>query len=133
MDINKFVTASMNTDTDNPYASPTSATSKSVRVTRWHIVAAAASFLIGIASFAFGLFAVGAMIYVLWTPQANRLIGDPNEMLFGMIAGCSMYLGFGTSWIVAGWYYWNRRYLRGLIATGIGILFPFAVFAILGF
>jgi hypothetical protein len=116
----------MTTDVDNPYASPTLDTSGYAHVKRWHLVPAAASFLIGVASFVFGLIAVAVMTYVLWTHQANETLG-------GMIAGCSLFLGFGASWMVAGWYYWKRRYRRGLIASGFGVLIPVVLFAIFGF
>jgi hypothetical protein len=112
-------------DIKNPYAPSSLTTDESVRLTRWHIVPAAASLGIGAASFGFGLFAVAVMTHALWTHQANETLG-------GMIAGCSLYLGFGTSWMVAGWYYLTRRFRRGLVATGLGILIPVILFAILG-
>lgn len=116
----------MTADIDNPYASPSADANGYARVSRWHLVPATASFLIGGASFVFGLFAVAVMTYVLWKHQASETLG-------GMIAGCSLYLGFGASWMVAGWYYWKRRYRRGLIASGFGVLIPVVLFAILGF
>jgi len=121
-----FVAASMTIDMDNPYASPALDTGDHAGVTRWRLVTAAASFVIGAASFVFGLFAVAVMTYVLSTHQANGTLG-------GMIAGCSLYLGFGASWMVAGWYYWKRRYRRWLIAAGFGVLIPVVLFTILGF
>lgn len=116
----------MTTDIDNPYASPALDANGYRRVRRWHLVPAVASFLIGMSSVVAGLFAVAVMSYVVWTHQAK-------ETLVGMIAGCSLYIGFGGSWMVAGWYYWKRRYRRGLIASGFGVLILVVLFAILGF
>jgi len=39
-----------------------------------------------------------------------------------MAAATSLYLGFGTAWMLAGRHFWKRRYRRGLITLGIGIL-----------
>jgi hypothetical protein len=116
----------MATDIDNPYAAPALDTGDYNRVPRWHLVPAAASFMIGAASFGLGLFAVAMMTHVLLTQQANETLG-------GMVAGCSLYLGFGVSWMVAGWYHWKRRFRRGLIAAGFGVLIPVVLFTILGF
>jgi hypothetical protein len=124
--------ASTTRDMDNPYASPAEYASPALeagqyaRATGWRLVPAAASFVIGAASFVFGLFAVGVMTYLLSTHQATE--GPPF-----MIAGCSLYLGFGASWMIAGWYYWKRRYRRGLIASVFGVLIPIVLFATLGF
>ncbi|MFO0818889.1 MAG: hypothetical protein U1A77_13160 [Pirellulales bacterium] len=115
----------MTTDIDNPYAPPSVSAGDRARPSRWRIVPAAGAFLIGLASLGIGLAAVAVMTYVL-------LIRQPNATLGGMIAGCSMYLGFGGSWMLAGWYYWREQYRRGLIVTAIGAMIPAVLFAILG-
>ncbi|MFN0021217.1 MAG: hypothetical protein ACKVP0_23460 [Pirellulaceae bacterium] len=122
-----FAEVGMTTDRDNPYSAP-ALIGDYTRVTRWHVVPAAASFVIGAASFGLGLgvFAVGMNMLVLSTQHANAAID-------GMVAGCSLYLGFGAAWMVAGWCYGKRRFCRGLIATGFGVLIPVVLFAILGF
>jgi hypothetical protein len=121
-----FGAVHMTTDLENPYAPPGLHAGDRARGIPWHIVPAAASFLIGAASSVVGLFAVAGVICLLWTHQAGETLG-------GMIAGCSLYLGFGVSWMTAGYLYWQRRYRRGLIATGFGILIPVVLFAVLGF
>ena len=90
---------------------------------QWRIVPAAASFLVGAASFGIGLLGVAVMAYSSWPePTADWLVL--------ITARCSMFLGFGASWMVAGWYYWKRRYGRGLIANGVGVLITAIVFPI---
>ena len=113
-------------DIDNPDASPPLDTNESARVTRGHIALAVVSFSIGAASFAVGLSCVEVMTRATWAHDANDTLGN-------MIAGCSLYLGFGASWMVAGRYYWKQRYRRGLVASGFGVLIPVVLFAILGF
>lgn len=115
----------METDSTNPYAPPAVGAAVRVRPLRWRIVPAAASFLVGLLSFGIGLAGAGAITFVL-------LMRLPNEVPRGPIAGCSMYLGFGASWMLAGWWYWTRRYGRGLIANAIGALIVGVLIAILG-
>jgi hypothetical protein len=116
----------MATDIDNPYAPPALEAAVPARPSGWRVVPAAASFLVGVVSFGVGLVAVAMMTYALWTHRPTTVT------LGGMIAACTMYLGFGSLWMLAGWCYWKRRYYRGLIATGIGALIPGVLFAILG-
>lgn len=84
----------MTADMDNPYASPAQDTGDFAGVTRWYLIPAAGSFIIGAASFSLGMFAVATMTILLLTQQSNETLG-------GMIAGCSLYLGFGASSMVA--------------------------------
>jgi hypothetical protein len=109
----------------NPYASPLQASESPRTRTRWRIIPAAGSFLLGFASFAFGIFAVAVMTYVVTTRDADDMLGV-------MLAGCGVYLGFGACWMMAGWLYWRGRYLIALAANVAGILIPLAVIAILG-
>lgn len=111
----------------NPYSSPTQVSDSEAKVsTRWRVIPASLSFLIGFSSFVFGLFAVAVMGYVLMTQDAAEAIG-------GMIAGCTLYLWFGVAWMMAGWWYWRRRYRIAAAANVVGVLFPAVLFAILGF
>jgi hypothetical protein len=113
------------TDT-NPYLPPKEISDSAASfIVRWRLIPASISFLLGFASFLFGVFAVVVMAYVLITQNANETVG-------GMIAGCTLYLGFGVSWMVAGWWYWRRRYRIAAVANGVGVLFPVVLFAILG-
>jgi hypothetical protein len=115
----------MLTDIENPYASP-SRKDEPAGLLGWRMVPAGALFLIGTVAFAFGLIAVVVMLYVSWLDQAK-------ETLVNMMAGCGLYLGFGASWMLAGWYCSKGRYRRSVIATAVGILIPVILFAILGF
>jgi hypothetical protein len=109
----------------NPYAPPTPLSDSLPPPMRWRLIPAAGSFLLGLASFTFGIFAVAVMTYVVATQNAN-------ETIAGMLAGCGLYLGFGSAWMAAGWFYWQRRFRDGLIANGIGLLFPAILFAVFG-
>ena len=109
----------------NPY-SPASPTLDSTAIaTRWRLVPASISFLFGLASYVFGMFAIAVMAYV-------SIMQNANESLGGMIAGCTLYLGFGVSWMLAGWLYWRRSYRVALMANGFGVLVSVVLFAILG-
>ena len=94
--------------------------------TRWRLFPAAISFLVGLASFAFGVFAVAVMTYVLLTENTEETLG-------GMLVGCFLYLGFGTAWMLAGRLYWRRRYPHALLANAVGVAIPITLFATLGF
>ena len=118
----------MLSDCDNPYAAPAAELRKQTRLKPWAKLAAAASFIIGCISFGVGVIAVAIMSYVLWNERT-----DPHQTVGMMLAGCSLYLGFGVAWIFAGWCYWKERFLHGLIATAVGALIPVALFSILGF
>ena len=118
-----FVVERMSPDTDNPFTPPAAGTHEPVRFMPWRIVPAAASFLVGAASFGFGLLGVAVMAYSSW-PEPT------TDWLVLITARCSMFLGFGASWMVAGWYYWKRRYGHGLIANGVGVLITAIVFPI---
>lgn len=110
----------------NPYSPPELLSdSAAAFITRWRLVPASISFFLGLASFMFGVFAVAVMAYVLMTQNANETVG-------GMIAGCTLYLGFGATWMMAGWCYWRRRYRIAAVANGVGVLFPVILIAILG-
>lgn len=109
----------------NPYESPICESDKLHLATRWRVLPAAVSFLLGFLSFVFGVFAVSVMVFVIATQTANETIGV-------MLAGCTLYLGFGSAWMFAGWSYWRQRYRQGLIANGVGILLPVILFSILG-
>lgn len=109
----------------NPYSPPVESSGATAFTTRWCVIPAAGSFLLGLVSFAFGMFAVAVMTFVVMTQNANETVG-------GMIAGCVLYLGFGAAWMMAGWLHWCRRYRNALIANGVGILIPVVLFAILG-
>lgn len=122
---NSFLADGVGTDIENPHAPLAVDAQERTHPVRWRIIPAATFFAIGVASLGIGLAAVAIMTYVLLTQQANERVG-------GMIAGCSMYLGFGASWSLAGWLYWHERYRYGLIATTIGALIPAVLFAILG-
>lgn len=110
----------------NPFSPPRQVSDSlpvAASATRWRLIPASISFLLGLASFIFGVFAVAVMAYVLMTQNA----GEP---LSGMIAGCTLYLGFGVTWMLAGWLYWHRYYRIAAAANGVGILFPVVLFAI---
>ena len=109
----------------NPYEPPIHESDDAPLATRWRVLPAAGSFLIGCVSFVFGLFAVAVMMYVVATQSASEMIG-------GMLAGCTLYLGFGGAWMFAGWSYWCQRYRLGMMAMGVGVLFPVVLFSILG-
>ena len=122
----------MNMDFDNPYAAPNTTGQERAPAMRWRIFPAAASFLFGVASFGVGLAAVAIMSYLLWRRQGREAL--PGEATLGsMVAGCSLYLGFGASWMLAGWYYWKARYRHGITASAFGNLIPVVLFAIFGF
>lgn len=106
------------TDGDfNPYASPRAngeENATGARSTRWRIAPAAASFLVGALGILMGLLlAVGITAEIL----ANRFDKIPQ----GTIPGFLLFLGFGATFILAGWFYWSRRYRLGLIATANGV------------
>jgi hypothetical protein len=65
----------------NPYASPVHESESTATVTRWRVIPAAVLFCLGLASLAFGMFAVAVMTYVVVTQDGNEAIG-------GMLAGC---------------------------------------------
>jgi hypothetical protein len=115
----------------NPYqppevsGSPSEASGTATHPTGWRLVPAVFCFCLGFASFCFGLFAVAVMLYVL-------LIRKEWSFYGGMLAGCSLYLGFGIAWMLAGWLYWQRRFGFGLIATLLGMLIPVTLFAVFG-
>jgi hypothetical protein len=109
----------------NPYAPPVHESAATHALTRWRILPAAVSFLIGLASFAFGMFAVAVMTYVVATQ-------GPRETLGGMLAACTCYLGFGAAWVAAGWFYWRCRFRDALLANIVGISIPVVCVAILG-
>ncbi len=119
-----IVLAMSNVD-PNPYEPPILESNGARLATRWRVLPAAGSFLLGFVSFVFGVFAVAVMVYVIVTQNASETIGE-------MLAGCTLYLGFGTAWMFAGWSYWCQRYRRGLIANGVGMSFPVVLFSILG-
>lgn len=101
----------------NPYTPPTQAPQAIPRGSRLRAIPATGSFLFGFASFAMGVFASGWMLYSIYGP-ANATFYP------GMLVGCAVYLAFGASWMLAGWFYWLRRYRHGLIANSVGLLFP---------
>lgn len=112
----------------NPFSPPRQVSGSlpaAASATRWRLIPASISFLLGLASFIFGVFAVAVMMYVLMTQNAAETLG-------GMIAGCSLYLGFGVTWMLAGWLYWHRRYGIAAATNAAGILFPVVLFAIFG-
>jgi len=119
-----IVLAMSNVD-PNPYEPPIHESNGARLATRWRVLPAAGSFLLGFVSFVFGVYAEAVMVYVIVTQNASETIGE-------MLAGHTLYLGFGTAWMFAGWSYWCQRYRRGLIANGVGILFPVVLFSILG-
>ncbi len=83
------------------------------------------AFGLGLCSTAFGLFAVGVMSYVvIWQ---NRV-----DHIYEMLAGCSLYLGSGACWMVAGVFYWRRAWKIAIGATVLGLLIPIVLFAIMG-
>jgi hypothetical protein len=113
----------MATNTDNPYTPPAAETRGPAGLTQWRLVPAAVSFLLGAASFGFGLSGVAFMAYYARPEQTT-------DWLVLITARCSLFLGFGAAWMVAGWYFWCRRYGSGLIANGVGVLFAAIVFLI---
>jgi hypothetical protein len=113
---------------ENPYASPVLAETAVARPhkTRWQWFAAGLFISLGSASFAFGLLAVAIMVRAFLT-RTNI------ESAHSMIAGCSLYLGVGISWLFAGYFYSTGRYKLALAATAIGILIPTVLFSLFGF
>lgn len=109
----------------NPYETPRSVVSGISVATRWRVIPAAGSFAIGLASFHFGMIAVAIMVYVVFTQNMNETIG-------GMLAGCTLYLGFGTTWMIAAWCYWRQKYLIWMAVSFLGILIPVVLISILG-
>lgn len=81
----------------------------------WHLIPAAGSFIVGLASALLGLFLAVALIYVVWKDGVQ-------DATVGRVVGCALYLGFGSAWVIAGWFYWRGRYRSALIANGIGLL-----------
>ena len=92
-------------------------------MSRWPIVLATASFLVGAASCGISLVAMGEIVW--WTYHPDDRFGQD-------IALCSAYTGFGAAWMVAGRYYWKRRYRGALFANGLGLLILAIMFALLG-
>ncbi len=121
----QFIESAMSNVDPNPYEPPTRESNGAPLATPWRVLPAAGSFLLGFVSFVFGLFAVAVMLYMAATHGAEETIG-------AMLACCTLYLGFGGAWMFAGWSYWCQRYRRGLIANGVGLLFPVVLFSVLG-
>jgi hypothetical protein len=81
----------------------------------FRIALAAVSFLIGVPSIFSGMYGVSEIGWYLAT-QPTTAITD------SMIASSLLLLGLGIAWIIAGWQYWKRQYLYGVIANSVGIL-----------
>jgi hypothetical protein len=111
----------------NPYAAPRVADTISAgrRKPRWRLIPATFFFLLGCLSLLVGLFGVAIILAAVFTQRNLEPLGD-------VLAGCSLYLGVGISWSVAGWFYWSERYRMALAATAMGILIPVVLFSILG-
>lgn len=114
----------MSSRENNPYESPrsqaveiTELPSQVVTRFRWRFLPAAVFCMTGGASVLFGIFAVVVMVNVLF-------FQNKWTKLVEMCAGCTLYLGVGVCWLIAGCLYWNRRYTWGIIATFIGTVFP---------
>ena len=85
---------------------------------RWRVVPAVIVGLIGLASTAMGLLAVGILASIL-------LVQDwDTSLLPEMIAGCCVYLGFGGCWMASGVLVWKSRYRFALMLASIGIVIP---------
>ena len=124
----------MSSDTDNPYAAPLSATAVNGRRSSWSIAVAGVcrvalagvSFLIGATSLLLGAYGLTGIGWLMATEPITSIRDF-------MVAGCSLFLGLGTAWIIAGWYYWKRRYRCAVIATGVGVLICVVVIGIMEF
>jgi hypothetical protein len=110
----------------NPYSSPRSYEANDPRFRfRWRVIPAALFFTFGALIFCFGIFAVSIAAYVIAVLQNYGRLPE-------MIAGCSLYLGLGASWMIAGWFYLHGKFRNALLATAVGIVIPIVVFLIMG-
>lgn len=124
----------MSSDTDNPYAAPSSGTRanggfsgrRTALVGVLRITLATVSLLIGLPSFLLGAFYLAAIGWVLATEPITGIRDF-------MIADCSLLLGLGTAWTIAGWQYWNRQYAIAAIASLVGVVICVIVAAIMAF
>ena len=109
----------MSSTTPDPYTPPRTP-SESAAKTRWRVFPAAGSFAIGLAS----------LLFLLTTTAL--LAQETSGPVINTVAVYALYLGFGGSWILAGWCYWRRRFWYGLAANCIGVLVVVTVYEMFG-
>jgi hypothetical protein len=61
------------------------------------------------------MLAVAIIVYVVVTE--NR-----GQIFVGMLVASLVYLGSGSAWMIAGWFYWHRQYRNALIANVVGVV-----------
>ena len=113
----------------NHYAPPLTnsfSTHASRRPSLWILIPSAILFVIGVISFLIGMFAVIMLEYLFYIERGS-------ESFLHMLAGCSLYLGLGVSWMLAAWSFWRRRIRTRAVSILIGIVIPIVLFSILGF
>jgi hypothetical protein len=121
LDVSIVWIADMTTSMDNPYAAPaanqpaTDVTS-TPRHSRWRIVPAAFSYLIGIiSSVGTGAGTIVNIYEFLWMQR-------PDGPLAAVLIFTCLSIVFSASWLFAGSNYWNGKYRSGVIASGSGTL-----------
>ena len=90
---------------------------------RWTMVPAAMLVVMGLLSLAFGVYAVGVMVYVIFVQHYFEHVGE-------MLAGCFLYLGTGTFLLIAGVQFWKRKVGPAILSTIVAMLIPTVLFAI---
>lgn len=106
----------------NPYNAPLLSPERTQLKTRWRIIPAAASIIVGVTYLALGLGAVGILMHHATT---RNIIPAPAKS----IATCISYLVFGAVWTLAGRQYWLGQF-RLAVATSIaGTLILVALYA----
>ena len=72
------------------------------------------------------------MLQLFCTSPISELSEEPAYEYVGrVIVVCGIYLGLGASWMCAGWFYWSKRYLLGIVSTAVGALIPIVLLAVL--
>lgn len=124
----------MSSDTDNPYAAPIlgarvndhRSRSRVALVGVCRISLVGASFLIGTLSVLLGVLSCARLGWQIATEPISAIRAF-------MIGGCAFFLGLGVTWIIAGWFYWTRRYFCAIVANGVGVLICVIVHAVMEF
>lgn len=113
-------------DPQNPYASPAATSSRPAPVPR--IVRTAGltvCFFIGLISLMVGAF-------IAYTVFRDGLSFLDEPMIWEAIAAITLYLGFGTAWLLGGALFVRNHRGWGWTAIAAGVAIPIVLFSILG-
>jgi hypothetical protein len=110
----------------NPYASPAATSSRPAPVPRiLRTAGLTVCYFTGIISLVVGVF----IAYTVFRDGASSL-DDPA--IWDAIAAITLYMGFGTAWLLGGVLFVRNQRVWGWTAIAMGVAVPIVLFSILG-